>query len=77
MSIPAALVQLNTTFLKVGSYGYGGKYGVQADRKDQSALGFDHQEKLAQHKSQRDYAAGFGGKHGIQKDRQDQVSGFY
>ena len=35
------------------SKGFGGKYGVQADRVDQSALGWDHQEKLSAHASQK------------------------
>ena len=33
--------------------GFGGKYGVQTDRKDKSALGWDHQESLSQHDSQK------------------------
>lgn len=55
------------------SAGFGGKYGVQKDRVDQSAVGFDHQEKLAQHSSQKDHSAGFGGKYGVQADRKDEV----
>ena len=39
----------------------------------QSAVGWDHQEKLAQHNSQTDHAKGFGGKFGVQKDRVDKV----
>jgi len=39
----------------------------------QSAVGYDHQEKLAQHNSQKDYSTGFGGKYGVQKDRVDKV----
>ena len=35
------------------SKGFGGKYGVQKDRQDQSALGFEHQEKLEKHASQK------------------------
>lgn len=34
------------------SKGFGGKYGVQTDRVDKSAVGYDHQEKLGQHESQ-------------------------
>ena len=33
--------------------GFGGKFGVQTDRQDKSALGWDHQEKLQQHESQK------------------------
>lgn len=36
-------------------------------------MGWDHQEKLAQHSSQKDYSTGFGGKYGIQADRKDEV----
>lgn len=53
------------------SYGYGGKFGVQQDRMDKSALGHDHLEKLEKHASQKDYASGFGGKYGVQTDRVD------
>ena len=35
------------------STGFGGKYGVEHDKQDDSALGWDHQEKLAQHESQK------------------------
>uniref|UniRef100_A0A3Q3WER3 SH3 domain-containing protein n=1 Tax=Mola mola TaxID=94237 RepID=A0A3Q3WER3_MOLML len=53
------------------AHGYGGKYGVQQDRMDKSALGWDHQEKLQLHESQKDYSKGFGGKFGVQNDRMD------
>lgn len=32
--------------------GFGGKFGVETDRKDKSALGWDEHEKLPQHESQ-------------------------
>ena len=32
--------------------GFGGKFGVQADRQDKSAVGWDHVEKLHKHESQ-------------------------
>lgn len=32
--------------------GFGGKFGVQTERQDPSALGFDYKEKLAKHESQ-------------------------
>lgn len=35
------------------SKGFGGKYGVQADRQDKSAAGWDHIEKLEKHESQK------------------------
>ena len=34
--------------------GFGGKFGVQADRQDKSAVGWDHHESLHQHESQTD-----------------------
>lgn len=37
----------------------------------QSALSWDHKEKIEKHVSQKDYSSGFGGKFGVQKDRQD------
>ena len=35
------------------STGFGGKYGVQKDRKDKSAVGYEHQEKVEKHESQK------------------------
>lgn len=54
--------------------GFGGKYGVQADRMDKSAVGHDYVGKVEKHVSQTDYAQGFGGKYGVQTDRVDKVS---
>lgn len=51
--------------------GYGGRYGVEKDRMDKSALGHDYIGKVDKHGSQKDYSEGFGGKFGIQKDRVD------
>lgn len=53
------------------AYGYGGKFGVQTDRMDQSAVGHDYVAKVEKHVSQKDYSAGFGGKFGVQTDRID------
>ncbi|KAF2905163.1 hypothetical protein ILUMI_01009 [Ignelater luminosus] len=53
------------------SFGYGGKFGVQKDRMDQSAVGHDYIGKVEKHASQKDYSTGFGGKYGIQSDRVD------
>ena len=59
------------------SVGFGGKFGVQRDRQDKSALGWDHQEEVQPHASQTDYARGFGGRYGVQKDRVDKsAAGF-
>uniref|UniRef100_A0A9L0JSE7 Src substrate cortactin n=1 Tax=Equus asinus TaxID=9793 RepID=A0A9L0JSE7_EQUAS len=53
------------------SHGYGGKFGVEQDRMDKSAVGFDYQGKTEKHESQKDYSKGFGGKYGIDKDKVD------
>lgn len=54
--------------------GFGGKYGVQTDRMDASAVGHDYVGKVEKHVSQTDYSQGFGGKYGVQTDRVDKVS---
>lgn len=59
------------------SYGYGGKFGVEQDRMDQSAVGHDYIGKVDKHASQKDYSTGFGGKFGVQTDRVDKVSNIY
>lgn len=56
------------------AFGYGGKFGVQKDRMDQSAVGHDYFAKVEKHVSQKDYSTGFGGKFGIQSNRVDKVS---
>jgi len=33
--------------------GFGGKYGIQTDRQDRSAVGWDHIEKTEKHASQK------------------------
>lgn len=38
------------------SVGFGGKYGVQADRQDKSAVGWDHVETVPKHNSQTDHS---------------------
>jgi len=55
------------------SYGYGGKFGIEKDRMDSSAVGHDYIAKLNKHESQKDYSSGFGGKYGVQTDRVDKV----
>ena len=45
--------------------GFGGKFGVQTDRQDKSAAGWDHVEKVEKHESQVDHKKGFGGKYGV------------
>ncbi|XP_065539683.1 src substrate cortactin isoform X2 [Lathamus discolor] len=54
------------------SHGYGGKFGVEQDRMDKSAVGHEYQAKLSKHCSQVDLVKGFGGKFGVQTDRVDQ-----
>ena len=56
------------------SFGYGGKFGIEKDRMDQSAVGHDYAGKVEKHQSQKDYSSGFGGKFGVQSDRVDKVS---
>ncbi|CAG0879959.1 unnamed protein product [Darwinula stevensoni] len=51
--------------------GFGGKYGVQSDRQDKSAVGWDYHERAPRHTSTTDYAKGFGGKYGLEQDRVD------
>ncbi|XP_073989600.1 cortactin isoform X2 [Rhodnius prolixus] len=53
------------------AFGYGGKFGIQTDRMDDSAVGHDYVAKLEKHVSQKDYSTGFGGKFGVQTDRID------
>ena len=43
---------LSYSFHSDHSTGFGGKFGVQTDRVDQSAVGYEHQEKLTKHESQ-------------------------
>ena len=37
------------------SKGFGGKFGVQKDRQDKVALGWDEKEALAKHESQKGF----------------------
>ena len=67
-NIVSLLVNRNCFFLR-----YGGKFGVQKDRMDKSAVDASYKAKLAAHASQTDAAKGFGGKFGVQKDRVDKV----
>lgn len=60
--------------LPKASYGYGGKFGVQNDRMDKSAVGNDYMTSLHKHASQTDAVKGFGGKFGVQSDRQDKCA---
>ncbi|XP_028163299.1 src substrate protein p85-like [Ostrinia furnacalis] len=53
--------------------GFGGKFGVQTDRMDASAVGHDYVGTVDKHESQTDYSRGFGGKYGVQTDRVDKT----
>lgn len=53
------------------SEGYGGKFGIQKDRVDKSAFGYNQQQETTKHSSMTDYKAGFGGKFGLNTDRKD------
>ena len=61
--------------------GFGGQYGVQSDRVDKSALGWDHREQVAKHESQArqsDYkAAGFSSSAGNDLDQSGPVGTNY
>ena len=46
------------------SKGFGGKFGVQNDRQDSSALGWDHVETVEKHGSQRGKLSSCGGSGG-------------
>lgn len=35
------------------SSGFGGKFGIETDRQDQSAAGWDHIERVEKHQSQK------------------------
>lgn len=40
-------------FEKDYNKGFGGKFGVQKDRVDKSAVGWEHHEKVEKHESQK------------------------
>lgn len=48
------------------SGGYGGKFGVQTDRMDKSAVGMDYQSGANVHSSQNEGKKGYGGEFGVQ-----------
>lgn len=58
------------------SKGFGGKYGVQTDSQDKSALGYNADTRTELHPSQTDMKKGFGGKFGVEEDRCDKVRSF-
>lgn len=55
------------------SHGYGGRFGVERDRMDKSAVGHEYVAEVEKHSSQTDAARGFGGKYGVEKDRADKI----
>ncbi|XP_043783921.1 uncharacterized protein LOC122710277 [Cervus elaphus] len=56
------------------SHSYRGKFGVEQDRMDKSAVGHEYQSKLSKCCLQVDSIWGFGGEFGVQLDRVDQNS---
>ncbi|XP_058606815.1 src substrate cortactin-like [Onychostoma macrolepis] len=66
------LKQKELEHMPQASHGYGGKFGLQQDRMDKSAVGHEYQSKLSKHCSQTDTSKGFGGKFGVEADRVDQ-----
>uniref|UniRef100_A0A673MRB2 Src substrate cortactin-like n=1 Tax=Sinocyclocheilus rhinocerous TaxID=307959 RepID=A0A673MRB2_9TELE len=59
------LKQKELEHMPKASHGYGGKFGLQQDRMDKSAVGHEYQSKLSKHCSQTDTSKGFGGKFGV------------
>ena len=56
------------------SEGYGGRFGIQSDRVDKSAFGYNQQQETQKHSSMTDYKTGFGGKFGLNTDRKDKCA---
>uniref|UniRef100_A0A2K5KGK3 Hematopoietic lineage cell-specific protein n=1 Tax=Colobus angolensis palliatus TaxID=336983 RepID=A0A2K5KGK3_COLAP len=56
------------------SHGYGGRFGVERDRMDKSAVGHEYVAEVEKHSSQTDAAKGFGGKYGVERDRADKYA---
>ncbi|KAI2531083.1 hematopoietic cell-specific Lyn substrate 1 [Homo sapiens] len=56
------------------SHGYGGRFGVERDRMDKSAVGHEYVAEVEKHSSQTDAAKGFGGKYGVERDRADKIT---
>uniref|UniRef100_A0A673HLG3 Src substrate protein p85-like n=1 Tax=Sinocyclocheilus rhinocerous TaxID=307959 RepID=A0A673HLG3_9TELE len=71
------LKQKELEHMPKASHGYGGKFGLQQDRMDKSAVGFDYQGKTEKHESQKDYTKGFGGKFGVETDKVDKSAQSY
>uniref|UniRef100_A0A8C1VDF5 Cortactin n=1 Tax=Cyprinus carpio TaxID=7962 RepID=A0A8C1VDF5_CYPCA len=65
------LKQKELEHMPKASHGYGGKFGLQQDRMDKSAVGHEYQSKLSKHCSQTDTSKGFGGKFGVETDKVD------
>ncbi|XP_077399327.1 src substrate protein p85-like isoform X3 [Vanacampus margaritifer] len=56
------------------SKGFGGKYGVEKEKVDKAAVGYDYKGQTEKHQSQRDYSKGFGGKYGVEKEKVDKAA---
>ena len=76
LTIPvSSLIHIFISLLCDADYskGFGGKFGVQSDRQDKSALGYQADTHTELHPSQTDMKKGFGGRFGVEEDRKDQV----
>ncbi|XP_062415540.1 src substrate protein p85-like isoform X1 [Pungitius pungitius] len=72
---PRDVMSLNVhVVLSDHSKGFGGKYGVEKEKVDKAALGYDYKGETEKHQSQKDYSKGFGGKFGVEKDNVDKAA---
>ena len=54
LCLPIKFIALSINFCPSDyKEGFGGKFGIQTDRQDKSALGWDHIEKVDKHESQK------------------------
>uniref|UniRef100_A0A4W5R1C7 Hematopoietic cell-specific Lyn substrate 1 n=1 Tax=Hucho hucho TaxID=62062 RepID=A0A4W5R1C7_9TELE len=61
-------------YLSDYSKGFGGKFGVEKEKVDKAALGYDYKGETEKHQSQKDYSKGFGGKFGVEKEKVDKAA---
>ncbi|XP_030005885.1 src substrate protein p85-like isoform X1 [Sphaeramia orbicularis] len=73
-SDPALKPKRVSMYVSDYSKGFGGKYGVEKDKVDKAALGFDYKGQTEKHQSQKDYAKGFGGKYGVETEKVDKAA---
>lgn len=53
MSISEHINQLYSEIISDHKIGFGGKFGIQKDRVDKSAVGYEHHEHIEKHESQK------------------------